>query len=127
MARINISQILFKRGNTASAGTYVGPVGEIIIDTGLGTLRVQDGITPGGHPMASPSDFGNINSTLANLSAACLAPIRALETLIPISIVPAQAFIKYIGVLVVAVDSVTTYRLPPINGSLPRSHKTPVG
>ena len=70
MARINISQILFKRGNTASAGTYVGPVGEIIIDTGLGTLRVQDGITPGGHPMASPSDFGNINSTLANLSAA---------------------------------------------------------
>jgi len=48
MARINISQILMKRGNTTAANTYVGPLGELVVDTGLRTVRVQDGVTAGG-------------------------------------------------------------------------------
>ena len=48
MANINISQIRMKRGNTAAASTYVGPLGELVVDTGLRTIRVQDGVTPGG-------------------------------------------------------------------------------
>ena len=48
MANINISRILMKRGNTAAASTYVGPLGELVVDTGLRTIRVQDGATPGG-------------------------------------------------------------------------------
>jgi len=37
-----------KRGNTTAANTYVGPLGELLVDTGLKTIRVQDGVTPGG-------------------------------------------------------------------------------
>ena len=37
-----------KRGNTAASSTYVGPLGELLVDTGLRTIRVQDGATPGG-------------------------------------------------------------------------------
>jgi collagen type VII alpha len=40
--------ILLKRGNAQVTGTYVGPVGEVVVDTTLKTLRVQDGVTPGG-------------------------------------------------------------------------------
>ena len=50
---VRITQILMKRGNTAAAGSYTGPIGEIIVDTGLETLRVQDGVTPGGWLMAT--------------------------------------------------------------------------
>jgi hypothetical protein len=48
MANINITQIRMKRGNTAAASTYTGPLGELLVDTGLKTIRVQDGVTPGG-------------------------------------------------------------------------------
>ena len=48
MANITITQIRMKRGNTAASSTYVGPLGELLVDTGLRTIRVQDGATPGG-------------------------------------------------------------------------------
>jgi len=44
MARL----ILLKRGNVQVTSTYVGPVGEVVVDTTLKSLRVQDGVTPGG-------------------------------------------------------------------------------
>ena len=44
MARL----ILLKRGNVQVTSTYVGPVGEVVVDTTLKSLRVQDGATPGG-------------------------------------------------------------------------------
>lgn len=46
------STILLKRGTTAKAGTYAGTPGEVIVDTGLKTLRVQDGSTAGGTILA---------------------------------------------------------------------------
>lgn len=46
------STILLKRGTTAKAGTYTGTSGEVIVDTGLKTLRVQDGSTAGGTILA---------------------------------------------------------------------------
>jgi hypothetical protein len=42
------STVLFKRGTTDKASTYTGLLGEVILDTGLKALRVQDGATPGG-------------------------------------------------------------------------------
>lgn len=45
---VRIQQVLIKRGNTAAASAYTGPLGELLIDTGLKTLRIQDGATPGG-------------------------------------------------------------------------------
>lgn len=74
---INISTILIKRGNTAAASAYVGPLGELLVDTGLQTLRVQDGATPGGmSTLATTAQVSNvivaiegIQSNTANISA----------------------------------------------------------
>ena len=43
-----ISKIVLKRGPTNKAAVYVGPVGEVVVDTDLRSLRVQDNVTPGG-------------------------------------------------------------------------------
>ena len=74
---INISQILIKRGNTIAANTYVGPLGELLVDTGLQTLRLQDGSTPGGmSTLVNTQQLANvivavegIQSNTANISA----------------------------------------------------------
>jgi hypothetical protein len=58
MARINISQIRMKRGNTAASSNYVGPLGELLVDTGLQTIRIQDGVTPGGWLMSNTGGGG---------------------------------------------------------------------
>ena len=44
-----LKQILLKRGNTTVSSAYVGPIGEITMDTTLKTIRVHDGVTQGGH------------------------------------------------------------------------------
>ena len=74
---INISTILIKRGNTAAASNYVGPLGELLVDTGLQTLRLQDGSTPGGmSTLVNLQQLSNvivaiegIQSNTANISA----------------------------------------------------------
>ena len=43
--------ILLKRGTTDQLSRYVGPVGEILVDTDKNTLVVQDSLNPGGHPL----------------------------------------------------------------------------
>ena len=69
MANINISTILLKRGNTTAANTYVGPLGELLIDTGEKTIRIQDGATPGGmSTLANTQQLANLAATVANLS-----------------------------------------------------------
>ncbi len=45
---LDARQILLKRGNTQVNSSYIGPIGEITLDTTLLTLRVHDGVTPGG-------------------------------------------------------------------------------
>lgn len=51
---LDARQILLKRGNLATSSTYVGPLGELTVDTTLKTLRIHDGVTPGGAPI--PTD-----------------------------------------------------------------------
>lgn len=41
-------QVLIKRGNTASVSTYVGPLGELVLDTETNQVYVHDGVTVGG-------------------------------------------------------------------------------
>jgi len=56
-------QILFKRLTTTQAMAYTGPLGEIVVDTTLKQLRVQDGLTPGGvlnDGIGNNFDFGAI-------------------------------------------------------------------
>ncbi|MDB4351136.1 hypothetical protein OAA34_00320 [bacterium] len=44
--------VQFKRGSTANNDSFTGLVGEISIDTTLGTIRVHDGSTAGGSELA---------------------------------------------------------------------------
>ena len=46
--KIKVEQILLKRGNTEQQSDYVGAIGEITLDTDLQTVRVHDGVNPGG-------------------------------------------------------------------------------
>ena len=52
-AQVLIQQVLLKRGNTAVASAYVGPIGEVVVDTDLHTLRVQNASEPGGYLVAT--------------------------------------------------------------------------
>ena len=61
---IVIKQVLLKRGNTSAASSYIGPMGEVIVDTGLQSLRVQNGVTPGGWPIG-----GNLFPITSNITA----------------------------------------------------------
>jgi hypothetical protein len=45
---LDARQILLKRGNLTVNNSYIGPIGEITLDTTLLTLRVHNGVTPGG-------------------------------------------------------------------------------
>ena len=84
MANINISTILLKRGNTAAASTYVGPLGELLVDTGLKTIRVQDGVTAGGMAvLATLTGFNQLSGNIANLqttTANISANLSAFQT-----------------------------------------------
>ena len=84
MANINISQILIKRGNTAAAGNYIGPLGELVVDTGLKTVRIQDGVTAGGMAvLATLSGYNQLSGNIANLqttTANISANLSAFQT-----------------------------------------------
>jgi len=45
-------QIQFRRGTTTEHETFIGAPGEVTVDTDMNTLRVHDGVTPGGTPLA---------------------------------------------------------------------------
>ncbi len=51
-ANVILKQILLKRGNSTVSSAYVGPLGEITLDTTFKTIRIHDGITPGGNLIA---------------------------------------------------------------------------
>lgn len=67
---LNARQILIKRLNSVQAEAYTGPMGELIIDTTLKLLRIQDGVTPGGILITSQANLtATINSVRANLQS----------------------------------------------------------
>jgi len=67
-ANIQIKKILVGRGNTAVASTYDGVRGEIVLDTGLNTLRVYDGTTTGGTVLATNQQVLTIANLVSNTS-----------------------------------------------------------
>ena len=42
-------QILLKRGNTTASSAYIGPLGELTMDTTLKGIRIHDGVRAGGN------------------------------------------------------------------------------
>lgn len=49
-------RIQLRRGTTAEANAFTGAVGEVTVDTTKDTLVVHDGVTVGGHPVASKAN-----------------------------------------------------------------------
>jgi hypothetical protein len=59
-------QVLIKRGNTVSVSSYVGPLGELVLDTDTNRVYVHDGVTVGGTLVGdgvsgTGSDYSNVN------------------------------------------------------------------
>ena len=76
---VNISTILLKRGNTTAGSNYVGPLGEVLIDTGAKTLRLQDGSTPGGmSTLATTQQLANVVAAIEGIQGNVTANIQAL-------------------------------------------------
>jgi len=67
-ANIQIKKILVGRGNTAVASAYDGVRGELVLDTGLNTLRVYDGTTTGGTVLATNQQVLTIANLVSNTS-----------------------------------------------------------
>ena len=78
-------ELQIKRGTTAKINTYVGKLGEPLIDTDKKTVVIMDGLTLGGHPLAKEKhthpkeDISSIDASkivgtipLANLPAGAL-------------------------------------------------------
>ena len=57
MARNNSSPVQQFRGTTAQHAKYTGLPGELTVDTDKNVVVVHDGVTAGGHPMASSVIF----------------------------------------------------------------------
>jgi len=53
-------QIQIRRGSAAAHANFTGAVGEITMDTTNKTLRVHDGITPGGVELARADKVSNV-------------------------------------------------------------------
>ena len=77
-ANVHIQQILIKRGNTAAASSYIGTLGEPVFDTGLKTLRINDGVTPGGWAMATAGQLANTIATIEGISSNVVANVDAI-------------------------------------------------
>lgn len=54
---VNISIL---RGDDASVSDYTGRDGEIVVNSSTHTLHIQDGVTKGGHALATAADLQNI-------------------------------------------------------------------
>jgi hypothetical protein len=62
-------QVLIKRGNTSSVSTYVGPLGELVLDTNTNLVYVHDGVTVGGTVVGGGDGGGGSNYSNANVAA----------------------------------------------------------
>jgi len=69
-ANVNVTKLLFKRGNTAQNANYTGINGEITVDTQAKTLRIHDGVTAGGNVITA----GGVVGAYSNTNAAAYIP-----------------------------------------------------
>ena len=71
-------QILIKRGNSVSISTYVGPLGELVLNTDTGEVFVQNGVTPVLVPLNGAA-LTQINANIALLQTS-IAGISSVAT-----------------------------------------------
>lgn len=74
---ISTRRLIFLRGNTAASSAFTGLQGELIVDTDLRTIRVQDGVTAGGVLLATSDGNYNASSTFGGASITNLGAFNA--------------------------------------------------
>ena len=88
-ANVNVTKVLFKRGNTAQNAAYTGINGEITVDTQAKTLRIHDGVTTGGNVIVA----GGVVGSYSNTNAAAYIPTDSTITAIQSNVTAANAAI----------------------------------
>jgi hypothetical protein len=96
VANVNVRQILLKRGTTLRSLNYTGPAGEVTIDTDLRTLRIHDGLTPGGNVISSGSGT-TITSATVNGSGNLIIALSNTTTINAGHVVGAQGIQGNLG------------------------------
>ena len=56
------TQVQFRRGTNTQNQAFTGAVGELTVDTSLGTVHVHDGITPGGNTLINANSVQTITN-----------------------------------------------------------------
>ena len=70
-------QLQLRGGTTAESQVFVGAVREVTVDTELKTLRIHDGVTPGGHLVELHAEAFAARGVVAADSATALDQVRA--------------------------------------------------
>lgn len=98
-----MSNLRLKRGTTTQNNGYLGPLGELTVDTDLKELRLHDGTTTGGIPISKKDHFHvlpvvNVTSNYtASRGQYCLVQNAGLTVTLPAN--PNVGDWLYIGVL----------------------------
>lgn len=89
------------RMSSSQAAVYVGPAGELIVDTGANRLRVQDGVTAGGFSTLisnlNLADLADVSAARSNLGLAIGSNVEAWNAKLDAlaSLTPANTNIPY--------------------------------
>ena len=119
-ANIQIKKILVARGNTAVASAYDGVRGELILDTGLNTLRVYDGTTTGGTVLATSQQVSAIESLVANTSiqVGSVPPATSTTGTLWYDSEGGRTYIRYANAWVDASPSVTNVSITDLTANV---------
>jgi hypothetical protein len=132
VANVNVTKVLFKRGNTVQNNNYTGINGELTIDTQAKTLRIHDGVTTGGNivtagAMASyiPID-PTITSIQANVAAAnaAISSITGIDTSLLANAATQQTQINLLNANVSAANALIPNLLAVTSNILPSANVT---
>lgn len=131
-ANVNVTKVLFKRGNTAQNAAYTGINGEITVDTQAKTLRIHDGVTVGGNIVTAgaiasylPTD-PTITSIQANVAAAnaAISAITGIDTSLIANAATQQTQIDLLNANVAAANTLIPNLLAVSGNVLPAANVT---
>ena len=119
-ANIQIKKILVGRGNTAVASTYDGVRGELVLDTGLNTLRVYDGTTTGGTVLATSQQVATIANLVANsaIQVGNTPPVTSTTGTLWYDSEGGRTYIRYANTWVDASPSVTNVSIVDLTANV---------
>lgn len=121
-------QVKRRREAASFLSTYVGAAGELLVDTTNNRVIVQDGITPGGFPVAKLAEVVALGPLATHASSAYGANVQfgVLEELINLSgpivnstiQIPGRAIVLAVSVrTVTAITGAPSYGIGPVGGN----------